>query len=132
VTTTLTSPGKPFTAEAARAAGRRSGLARRERALERDRYAQAIDLLVAEFGGRGKLGEVAFASTMKLALAAVSGEIAEPETPLDRLRLAEAARIVHNIARLEVGESTSNVARANVDLSTLQKRLAALSDSQDA
>jgi hypothetical protein len=49
-------------------------------------------------------------------VAAVEGEIPVPQTPLDRLRLAETARILHTIGRLESDESTSNVAHAKVEM----------------
>ena len=52
-------------------------------------------------------------------VAAVDGEIPVPETPLDRLRLAETAKILYSIGRLETGESTANVATATIDLDAI-------------
>jgi hypothetical protein len=90
---------------------------RRERRADRLRYAETLDYLMDTFGDRGGLGPLAFAATAQLMVAAVDGEIPVPETALDRLRLAETARIAHGIARLEAGESTANSAVMRMDLS---------------
>jgi hypothetical protein len=107
-------PGRPFTTDAARRAAQRSAEIRRERAATRVAYAETLDLIVKEYGDRGRIGPLMFAAAAKLVEAAIAGEIPEPETALERLRLAETARICHAIGRLEADESTANIAHATV------------------
>lgn len=103
-----------FTPEEAREAGKRSAEARRRnRDADLERRAQisrVMDVL-----DRESLGPFALAGAFALAYSAISGEIPIPEKPVDRLRLAETAQILHRIGRLELGESTANTLSASMD-----------------
>jgi hypothetical protein len=109
----------------AREAQARSVESRRARkAAEAARVAQ-IDGILATLD-RQQLEPIAFASAIRLAQACVAGDIPIPESALERKRLAETAVLLHQMARLEAGESTSNSVTLTGDLADLDARRAEL------
>ena len=93
---------------------------RRDQAVQR----QAEIEHIIEVLDHEQLGPFALTAALALAHNALSGEMAPPETPLDRLRLAETAVLLHKIGRLEMGESTSNTVVAHVGPTALAEVLA--------
>lgn len=85
---------------------------------------QAVDKLI-DWADRENLPNAALAATLTAIQRGAQALDAVPlETALDVLRSAEAARIWHSLMRLELGESTSNVATAAVNPEELAARLA--------
>lgn len=113
---------KPFkSSEVARQAALKSAevrRAKRDAKLAKEQRVQAIvDTL-----DHTQLGEYALKAVLALAQAALSGELTEPTDIRQRKLYAEAAEILHRIARLELGESTSNVAHATIEQDTEARR----------
>lgn len=105
---------------------------RQERIAERAQRQEVVNL-VTDWADRENLSLAA----MQAALTAIQrGSQAlndvPLETALDVLRSAEAARIWHSLMRLEMGESTSNVATSNVDKAELLARLGRIQESPDS
>jgi hypothetical protein len=78
---------------------------------------------------REEISRAMFATIMNVAVKLGESGLPTPETTLDALRLMEVAQKAHAILRLEMGESTSNVANVTVDLESLASRIAALRDA---
>ena len=121
--------GHTLTREDASRGGIAAAPVRRRIALERMQRGELIEQL-ASWCEREEIGPFMLGAATYLAACAVSGEIPTPESPLERLRMAEAARVLHGMGRLEMGESTSNAATMALDPSALLDRLSALAATQ--
>lgn len=119
-----------FTSEQAREAGKRSAAIRMARKAEAAQYRDELNALL-EASADGALGQQARAAAFVLTRTCVAGDLAPPRDALERLRIAQAVEILHRVARLEMDESTSNVAHASTGddkarLADLQARVAML------
>ena len=118
-------PDKAKEAQARSVASRRKN--REDAALRRqqiERMAQELD--------HSQVGPVTLAAAFKLAIICATGEVPVPKDALERKRLAETAEILHRIARLELGESTSNIAHATASNEERTEQLAQLQARMDA
>lgn len=118
-------PKTPFDSTTAKQAGALGLQARKANIRARAARRAEIDLLLDE-RPRDLFGPVLLAAAFKLAEACVTGEIETPTTELGRLRLAETARILQQMGRLEAGEATSHTVIGHVDLDALKQRVEAL------
>lgn len=110
------------------AGGKRSGEVRlaqsKVAAVEKQELATLL-----EWCDRAQLAPSFVAGALKLAVMGAAGAVPEPESPKERLQLIEAAQALHKMARLEMGESTSNTLTGTVDTvdpDVLAQRLANL------
>ncbi len=115
------------------AAGKASGAARRRAMLAHADRVQLIDQAVANIDTQN-IGTNMLQAAVNLVEASARGEIPTPETPLERKQLADAAKVVYFMARLQLGESTQNVAHATVEdarakRAELEERMARLRDA---
>lgn len=113
---------------------RNGGLARAAKYRELRARAEQVWQL-ADALDRADVAPFLLASSLILASKAVSGELPDPTSPLDSARYMEASQIAHKIARLEMGESTSNAASLRMDggdLDAIAARIAALRGTQPA
>lgn len=118
-----------------RQGGVASGVAKRRAILANAERVDLVDTLVDGLTDED-IGTNLLSSAVKLVNAAASGEIPVPETPLERKQLADAAKVVHYMARLQLGESTSNVATRSVEdaraeRARLEERMRALAAEAD-
>ncbi len=116
------------------AAGKASGVARRRAILANAERAQLVDQTV-ELLDAEEIGTKMVQAAVNLIQAAAEGVIPQPETPLERKQLADAAKVIYMMGRLELGQSTSNVAYAtagdrDAQLADIQRRAAALAAEQ--
>lgn len=120
----------PFTPETAAEAGQQSGLARRQAIIERAARAQVVDRVVSE---TEDLAPAALAASLALIekVQNASAEL-EIEDPLGLQRMANAAEIVHRISRLASGQSTANVAHAQLTDEERKERMAHLRSIAEA
>ena len=88
---------------------------------------QTVDKLI-DWADRERLPIAAMGTALALMQAIYDDlqQLPPAGTPLDMLRKAETAKILHGIGRLELGESTSNTLTATVDPDALAQRLAKL------
>ena len=108
-------------------AQKRSTEVKNQRRLELARRREVVDT-VTDWSDREQLPIAALSTVLKL-MASISEDLEhlEPSTSaLDLQRKAEAAKTVHSLMRLELGESTSNTLTASVDPDALAARLARL------
>lgn len=85
---------------------------RRSEIVRRAARAQVVDRVVSETEDLAPSALRAALSLIEKAEAAAEGM--DVENPLDLQRVANAAEIIHRISRLAGGQSTSNVAHANL------------------
>ena len=108
--------------------GQRKGAeAKNQKRLELAQRRQVVDT-VTDWSSREEL-PIAALSTVLALMRSISEDLEhlEPSTSaLDLQRKAEAAKTVHSLMRLELGESTSNTLTATVDKDELAARLARL------
>ena len=105
----------------------RGAEAKNQKRLELAQRRQVIDT-VTDWSTREQLPIAALSTVLKL-MRSISEDLEhlEPSTSaLDLQRKAEAAKTVHSLFRLEMGESTSNTLTASVDPDALAQRLARL------
>lgn len=103
---------------------------RQERILATAQRREVVDT-VTSWADREQLPITAMQTVLTLMDAVQAGvaNLPEANTALDVQRLAEAAKTVHSLMRLEMGESTSNVATSNVDKAELLARLGRIQES---
>ena len=106
---------------------RKSVEAKNQRRLELAQRRQVVDT-VTDWSSREQLPIAALDTVLRLMNAVNDGisELPAITSALDVQRLAEAAKTVHSLMRLELGESTSNTLTASVDPDALAQRLARL------
>lgn len=114
-----------------RIAGQQKGAnTKTQQRLERAQRAQVVDQVV-DWSQRENLSISALNAALTMIHRASSAlEDIEVATALDVERIANAAKTMHGLMRLELGESTSNVATAAVDPEILAARLAKVTDSR--
>ena len=122
---TLATEANRWTSEQAREAGRKSAAVRAAKRAELNARRAQVERITAELD-RTQMGPATLAAALTLANACIQGDIPIPENALERKRLAETAEILHRIARLELGESTSNSVTLTGDLADIDARRAEL------
>ena len=111
-----------FTSENAAAAAYRSAEVRRQKRDDKRERSEQVARIVDTLD-RAHLGPFTLMAALKLAEAAVSGDITVPQNARERKTLAETAEILHRIGRLETDQSTANVAHATMDDASRAARL---------
>lgn len=98
-----------------------------EKRNDRAARAQLVDSIL-DHQEREKLPIAALSSALRLMEAITTDlqQLGPAETRLDLLRMAETAKILHGIGRLELGESTANTLTVAVPREELEARLARL------
>ncbi len=104
--------------------GRRSGEARRAQALERADRTNTI-ARIADAIPRDQIGPKLLQHAIEVIEQATTATITI-ETANDFRAMAQAAETIHKMARLEMGESTSNQATFAVSVQDREQRAAAL------
>lgn len=94
---------------------------------DRAARAQMVDRIL-DHQEREKLPIAAMTSALRLMEAITTDlqQLGPAESRLDLLRMAETAKILHGIGRLELGESTANTLTVAVPREELEARLARL------
>ena len=118
-----------FTREDRQNGANATNLVRRERQAANAQRRQLLDWL-ADTITEQEMPAALLAACATAMDRSIKGELPEPESYLDRLRLMQMSEGYFKMYRLATGQSTSNAAVANLSAEHLADRLAALEAEQ--